>query len=124
MLLPGLSASRRRRSTRSATPSAGSQSISPIPFREFDDIRIALPEELTPEVRPAPRNARTISPRISLASPTKGRGKLHVQRDLIIKKSYFAVDQYAAIKALLRRGPGERRRADRPHQGQEIGGGV
>ncbi len=71
----------------------------PYPFREFDDIRIELPAGLVPEVRPAAHKTQNEFSGYSLACVDEGDGKLHVQRDLIIKKSYFAVDKYAAVKS-------------------------
>ena len=73
----------------------------PYPFREFDDIRIELPAGLVPEVRPDARKGRNDFSEYSLASADEGGGKLHIQRDLIVKKSYFAVDGYAALKGFF-----------------------
>ena len=70
----------------------------PYPFREFDDIRIALPEADSRALSPA-HNSQSDFSSYSLATAVEGPQKLHIQRDLIIKKSYFAVDQYASIKA-------------------------
>lgn len=71
----------------------------PYPFREFDDIRIELPAGFVPEVRPAAHKTQDDFSDYSLACADEGNGKLHVQRDLTIRKSYFAVDQYAAVKS-------------------------
>jgi hypothetical protein len=73
----------------------------PYPFREFDDIVITLPEGLTAEVRPAPRKDQNDFSAFSLASAVEGLGKIHIQRDLIIKKSLFPVEQYKDVKALF-----------------------
>jgi hypothetical protein len=71
----------------------------PYPFREFDDIRIELPAGLAPEVKPAAHKSQNEFSGYSLACADEGDGQLHVQRDLVIKKSYFAVDKYAAVKS-------------------------
>ncbi|MGB8958670.1 MAG: transglutaminase domain-containing protein [Candidatus Aminicenantales bacterium] len=71
----------------------------PYPFREFDDIVITLPEGLTAEVRPAPRKDESDFSAYSLVCADEGPGKIHVQRDFVIKKSFFPVEQYAAVKA-------------------------
>lgn len=73
----------------------------PYPYREFDDIVITLPEGLAPEVRPAPRQTKNDFSEYSLVCAQETPTKLHIQRDLIIKKSYFALDQYAALKAFF-----------------------
>lgn len=73
----------------------------PYPFREFDDIRIELPAGLVAEFRPDARKVRNDFSEYSLASADEGGGKLHIQRDLAIKKSYFAVDAYAAVKGFF-----------------------
>jgi hypothetical protein len=52
-----------------------------------------------PEVRPAAQKTQNDFSGYSLACVDETDGKLHVQRDLVVKKSYFAVDQYASIKA-------------------------
>lgn len=73
----------------------------PFPFREFDDVVITLPEGLAPEVRPEGRKSDNDFSSYSLASAVEGPQRLHIQRDLIIKKSYFAVDQYQALKSFF-----------------------
>ncbi len=73
----------------------------PYPFREFDDIRITLPEGLTSEVRPTPVKSQNEFSEFSLHCIEEGLQQLHIQRDLVIRKSYFPVDQYAAIKAFF-----------------------
>ena len=73
----------------------------PYPYREFDDIVITLPEGLTAEVRPATRKDQNDFSAFSLVCADEGPGKLHVQRDLVIKKSFFPVEQYGAVKALF-----------------------
>lgn len=71
----------------------------PYPFREFNDIIITLPEGMTVETRPEPRKGQREFASYSLVCALEGPQKLHVQRDLIIQKSYFPVEQYAAIKS-------------------------
>jgi len=71
----------------------------PYPFREFDDIVISLHEGLAAEVRPAPYKIGNDFSAYSLASAEEAPEKLHIQRDLIVTKSYFPVDQYASIKS-------------------------
>lgn len=73
----------------------------PYPYREIDDLVITLPESLTAEVRPEPRNDQNDFSVYSLVCPDEGPGKLRVQRDLVIKKNFFPVEQYAAVKALF-----------------------
>lgn len=73
----------------------------PYPFRDFDDIVISLPEGLTPEVRPASRKDQNDFSAFSLACAEEGPGKIHIQRDLIIKKSFYPVEQYKNLKALF-----------------------
>ncbi len=71
----------------------------PYPFREFNDIIITLPEGMIVESRPAPRKSQHDFASYSLVCVPEGTQKIHVQRDLVIQKSFFPVDQYAAIKA-------------------------
>jgi len=73
----------------------------PYPFREFDDIVITLPEGMAPEVRPERRKSENDFSSYSLALATEGPQRLHIQRDLIIKKSYFPVAQYQALKSFF-----------------------
>jgi hypothetical protein len=75
--------------------------IFPYPYREFDDIVVTLPEGLQAETVPAARKKTLESFGYSLACGPEDGGKLHVQRDLVVKKSYFAVDQYKAVKAFF-----------------------
>lgn len=69
------------------------------PFREFDDIVITLPDDLAVMTLPEPRKSQTDFASYSLASAVESPNRLHVQRDLVIKKSYFPVEQYAPLKA-------------------------
>lgn len=73
----------------------------PYPFREFDDIVITLPEGLKAETVPAKRVRDMESFGFSLVCVPEDAGKLHVQRDLLVKKSYFPVDQYKAVKTFF-----------------------
>lgn len=73
----------------------------PYPFREFDDIVITLPEGVVPEVRPEGRKSDNDFSSYSLASVAESPQRLHVQRDLVIKKSYFPVQQYQALKSFF-----------------------
>jgi hypothetical protein len=70
----------------------------PYPFREFNDIVITLPEGMIVETRPAPLKNQHDFASCSLVCVPEGARTIHVQRDLVIKKSYFPVDEYAAIK--------------------------
>lgn len=71
----------------------------PYPFREFNDIVITLPDDLAVETLPEPRKSQTDFSSYSLAGAVESPNRLHVQRDLVIKKSYFPVEQYAPLKA-------------------------
>jgi len=72
----------------------------PYPFRQFDDIVITLPEGLAAEVRPAPQKSDNDFSAFSIVCTEEAPNRLHVQRDFVIKKSFFPVEQYAALKAL------------------------
>jgi Domain of Unknown Function with PDB structure (DUF3857)/Transglutaminase-like superfamily len=71
----------------------------PFPRREIDDIVITLPVGLTVEVRPEARYHPSEFAGYSLVASDEGPGKLHIRRDLTIKRSFFPVEQYAALKA-------------------------
>jgi hypothetical protein len=71
----------------------------PFPSRQFDDIVITLPEGLTAEVRPQPRKTDNDFAGFSLVSGLDAPNRLHIQRDLSLKKCFFPVDKYAALKA-------------------------
>jgi len=73
----------------------------PYPFREFDDIVITLPEGLAVEVRPEPRKNQDDFSSYSLACALEAPNKLHVQRDLAIKKVFHPVERYTALKAFF-----------------------
>jgi hypothetical protein len=72
----------------------------PYPFRQFDDIVITLPEGLAAEVRPAPQKSDNDFSAFSSVCAEDAPNRLHIQRDFTIKKSFFPVDQYAALKAV------------------------
>ena len=73
----------------------------PYPYREFDDIVVTLPEGLKAETVPAARKKELEGFGFLLACAPEDGGKLHVQRNLVVKKSYFGVDQYIAVKAFF-----------------------
>jgi hypothetical protein len=75
----------------------------PYPSRAFDDIVVTLPEGWTSEVRPPARNDQNDFSSFSLVCADEGPRKVHIQRDFVIKKSYFPVEEYAALKALFDR---------------------
>jgi len=70
----------------------------PYPSRQFDDIVITLPEGLTAEVRPPQRKDDNDFSSFFVVCGQEAPNRLHIQRDLSVKKSYFAVEQYAALK--------------------------
>jgi hypothetical protein len=51
------------------------------------------------ETRPTPRKSEQEFAHYSLVCAAEGPQKIHVQRDLVIQKSYFHPGQYAALKA-------------------------
>jgi hypothetical protein len=71
----------------------------PYPFREFDDIIITLPEGLSAEVRPAARKSDSDFSAFSIVCAEEAPNRLHIQRDFVIKKIFYPVEQYAALKA-------------------------
>jgi hypothetical protein len=73
----------------------------PYPYRETDDIVITLPEGLKAETVPGRRAKELESFGFSLACVADDGGKLHVQRDLVVRKCYFTANLYAAIKAFF-----------------------
>jgi hypothetical protein len=73
----------------------------PYPYRVFDDIVIALPAGLRVETKPAPHKIDKEGFSYSLVSVAEGEMKLHIQRDLVVKKSYFPVLQYMNVKAFF-----------------------
>lgn len=73
----------------------------PYPFRDLDDIVLTLPEGFAAEARPSPHKSQNDFSSYSLVCVDEGPQKLHIQRDLVIKKSYFSVFQYPSIKAFF-----------------------
>jgi hypothetical protein len=73
----------------------------PFPRREFDDIVVALPSELKIETTPPRRKNDQESFSYSLICVVENGVRLHVQRDLIIKKTLFPVDQYSTVKSFF-----------------------
>ncbi|HSA95699.1 MAG TPA: DUF3858 domain-containing protein, partial [Acidobacteriota bacterium] len=73
----------------------------PYPYREFDDIVIKLPEGMKAETVPAGRKKALENFGFSLVCLPEEGGKLHVQRDLVVKKTFFTADQYASVKAFF-----------------------
>jgi hypothetical protein len=73
----------------------------PFPRREFDDIVVALPSELKVETTPARRKNDQEAFSYALVCAVENGARLHVQRDLIIKKNLFPVDQYGTVKAFF-----------------------
>jgi hypothetical protein len=71
----------------------------PYPFREFNDIIITLPEGTAVETRPEVKKSQLDNFSYTLVCVQEGPQKVHIQRDLIVKKSYFPVDQYTTVKA-------------------------
>jgi hypothetical protein len=73
----------------------------PYPYREFNDIVVALPAEMKVETCPSGRKLQRESFNYSLVCVVEGGTKLHAQRDLVIKKSFFPVDQYPVLKSFF-----------------------
>ena len=71
----------------------------PFPYREFNDIIITLPEGVAVEARPEPRKSDQDFSSYSLVCVQEDPQKIHVQRDLVIKKSYYPVEKYPTLKA-------------------------
>lgn len=70
----------------------------PYPYREFDDIVINLPENVTLEALPEAKKKETDFSSYSLVKTLENPQRLHIQRDFSIKKSYFPVNQYPNLK--------------------------
>jgi hypothetical protein len=70
----------------------------PYPYREFNDIVVNLPPDMTVETTPAPRQNHGELFDYSLSCAVEGGTKIHVQRDLIVKKTFFPADQYLLVK--------------------------
>ncbi|MEN6560531.1 MAG: DUF3857 domain-containing protein [Acidobacteriota bacterium] len=75
----------------------------PFPYREIDDIVVTLPEGLAAEVRPEDLKEQNDFASYSLACALEGPRRLRVRRDLVIRKSFFPIEQYKTLKALFDR---------------------
>jgi len=73
----------------------------PYPCREFDDIVVTLPEGLSVETVPAAVKKDLESFGFRLVCVPEDGGKLHAQRDLVIKKTDFPLTQYKTVKAFF-----------------------
>ncbi len=74
----------------------------PYPCRETTDIVISLPPGMKVETAPAPRRMQQEGFDYSLAAaPVEDGSKIHVLRDLVIKKSYFPVGKYSTVKGFF-----------------------
>jgi hypothetical protein len=73
----------------------------PFPFRQFDDIVVTVPQGLAVEVRPEKRESDNDFSSYFAVCSEEGPARLHIQRDLSIKKSYFTVEQYAGLKSFF-----------------------
>ncbi|HSA95303.1 MAG TPA: DUF3857 and transglutaminase domain-containing protein [Acidobacteriota bacterium] len=71
------------------------------PSRQFDDIQVTLPEGLTAAALPPPRKNDSDFSSFSVFCAQEAPNRLHIQRDLSVKKIYFAIEQYPALKAFL-----------------------
>jgi hypothetical protein len=108
--LPGLGTAAGERMLLPASPLLGSDQYPfrhsqrkypvyfPFPFREFNDIVITLPEGMTVETRPEPRKNERDNFFYSLVCQQETPQKLHVQRDLVVKKCFHPANQYKAVK--------------------------
>lgn len=73
----------------------------PFPHREFDDIVVTLPPEMKVETTPAARKNAQESFSYSLVCVVENGAKIHVQRDLVVRNSFFPVEQYPSLKAFF-----------------------
>jgi len=74
----------------------------PYPCQETTDIVVTLPPGMKIETAPAPRRIQQEGFDYSLAAaPVEDGSKIHVLRDLVIKKSHFPVGQYPAVKGFF-----------------------
>jgi hypothetical protein len=73
----------------------------PYPHREFNDIIITLPQGVSVESSPASRRNQQEFADYSLVCVAEGTQRLHAQRDLIIKKSLFSLEQYRSLKGFF-----------------------
>ncbi len=73
----------------------------PYPYREFDDIVVTLPEGLKLETAPAARRKEFEAFGFSIVAAPEDGNKIHVQRNLAVRRSYFAVDLYKTVKGFF-----------------------
>ena len=73
------------------------------PYRVSDDIVISLPDGVSVESVPTPRNESTDGFDYSLACSVESGTTLHIQRDFILKKCDFPASFYDAIRAFFDR---------------------
>ena len=71
------------------------------PFQEFDDIVISLPEGVMVETVPAPRRSEPDFFQYGLACVLEEGSRLHIQRNLTVKKSLFPVNEYPLVKSFF-----------------------
>jgi len=71
------------------------------PYRELDDIIIALPEGLSVEAFPAGKTTNTDFSNYSLVKILETPKRIRVHRELAIKKSYFLLDHYPQLKGIF-----------------------
>jgi hypothetical protein len=70
----------------------------PYPSREFNDIVVSLPPDTRVETMPVARQNHGELFDYSLVCAVEDANRLHVQRDLVVKKTYFPVEQYPIVK--------------------------
>lgn len=111
--LPGLATTAGQRTVLPASPLLGgkqypfrhAQRRYPIsflyPYREITDIVVNLPPEMQVETTPPDRKSSGENFDYSLFCVVENGTRLHTQRDLVVKKSFFPVEQYAAIRAFF-----------------------
>jgi hypothetical protein len=73
----------------------------PYPYRETDDVVITLPSGMAAESVPAARQHKRQFSEYLISCAAEGGSKLHVQRDLVIKKSLVPVEQYTVLKSFF-----------------------
>jgi hypothetical protein len=71
------------------------------PHRVFDDIVITLPARAEVYTTPMPRSLRGDFFEYTLNCAVAGAAKLHIQRDLVVKKTSFKADQYGIIRSFF-----------------------
>jgi hypothetical protein len=75
----------------------------PYPFREFNDIVISLPDGVNVESTPAACQVQRSFSEHSRTCAVEAGSKLHIQRDLVIRKSLIPVDLYPFLKSFFDR---------------------